>query len=465
MKLVQMKKILIFIVAGLLLSSCHIYKKYEQTETVPDNLLGSSEFVKQADTANNLANIGWREFFTDTYLQSLIDSALKNNTNVLQSHLKVQEMEAALKASKLAYIPSLSFIPSGSWTYNNGFRSGMPASSNLAYDVALSAQWQIDIFGRLTNKKRQTAALTEQARDLEQATQVEIIASMANLYYQLLMMDCEKDILIVTEKLWQKSVETQKALMEAGLSNSPAVNRLEASLYGVQVQRIDLEKSIKAYENAICQLLAETPHPIARGKLEDVSMPREIGVGVPVALLHNRPDVRSAQRNVEAAYYATCQAYSEMYPNITLQGVLGWSYNGVTLNPSQMVINVLAQLVQPIFTQGSLRANLKINKAKQEEARLAFVQSILDAGVEVNNALTECQAAQSKNVLLEKQVAVLSDAYDATNELMNDGKTTYLEVLTAQEAYLSAQLSQVANDYESITSLISLYIALGGGGK
>lgn len=454
-----MKKIVILVAASLLFCSCHIYKKYEQAESVPDNLYGNSDFVTDADTTKNIADLGWREIFTDPHLQKLIDSALVHNSNLLQSHLKVEEMEAALKAAKLAYIPSFSFAPNASYNYANGFNQSIGASSAFSYNVGINADWQIDIFGRLTNKKRETNALTEQARDFEQAARVELISNMANLYYELLMLDRELEILTQTEILWSKSVETQRAMMEAGMSTSAAVNQLEASLCNVQIQKIDMQRIINTYENAICMLLAETPHPIQRGVLTGFHLPAEVGVGIPLSVLQKRPDVRAAQRNLEAAYYATCGAYSEMYPNITLSGNLG------LISPAQLGASIIAQLVQPIFAQGRLRANLKIAKAQQEEARIAFSQKLIDAGIEVNEALADCQSAKAKKEILNKQVAALAEAYNATNELMNKGTTTYLEVLTAQESYLNARLSQVNNDYEAISSLINLYVALGGGSK
>lgn len=455
-----MKKVFIIAAIGILFTGCHIYKKYESTENVPDNLFGKNSAVTEADTSKSIADLSWQEIFNDPYLKRLIDSALAHNNNVLQSHYKVQEMEAALKAAKLAYIPSFTFAPNAGFDYTNGFnKNGIGANSAFSYSVGIQAQWQIDIFGRLTNIKRQTNALTEQARDYEQAARVELISSMANMYYLLLMADRDLEIIEETEVIWRKGVETQRALMEAGMSNSVAVNQLEASLYDVEVQKIDLINLINTYENSICLLLSEAPHHINRGELSNFTMPAQISIGIPVSMLHNRPDVRAAQHEVEAAYYATCKAYSDMYPNITLSG------NLALLNPVQLGASVLAQLVQPIFAQGSLRANLKISKAQQEEAKLAFSQKVLNAGVEVNEALADCQSAKVKKEILSKRVDALTEAYEATSELMNKGTTTYLEVLIAQETLLSAQLSQVNNDYDAVNSLIKLYVALGGGSK
>lgn len=451
-----MKKIITIVAVALLLSGCNLYKKYEKVETVPDNLYGNTVDFLSSDTSSSLGDISWRTFFNDPILVGLIDSALVHNTNYKQAHLQVQEMEASLKAAKLAYIPSFTFAPYYQYNYAN-------PTQTQSYDVAISAQWQIDIFGSLTNAKRQKQALTEQARNYEQATKVELISTMANLYYQLLMADRALAILMKTDSVWQEGVETQRAMMEAGLSYSPAVRQLEASLYSVRIQIADMVNLINTYENAICQLLCETPHHINRNFIGDIVIPEHVGIGYPISILSNRPDVRAAENNVEAAHYATCAARSAMYPNITLGGSFGFGSNNIAITPGQVLANVLAQLTQPIFAQGSLRANLKISKAKQEEAHLAFAQKLIDAGAEVNNALADCQAAAAKEKLYNLQVEALAEAYESTNDLMQNGKYTYLEVLTAQESYLGAQLNQVSNHYESIRSYISLYVALGGG--
>lgn len=452
-----MKKIIAIVAVAILFSGCNLYKKYEKAETVPDNLYGdaSGQLVK-SDTSSNLGDMSWRAFFSDPILQNLIDSALVNNTNLKQAHLQVEEMQATVKAAKLAYIPSFGFTPYYQYNLAN-------PTQTQSYNVAISAEWQIEIFGSLTNDKRKKQALEEQARNYEQATKVELISTMANLYYQLLMADNELAILMKTDSVWQEGVETQRAMMEAGLSYSPAVRQLEASLYSVRIQIADMINLINTYENSICQLLCQTPHHIDRSKFGEFTMPKQVGIGYPISVLSNRPDVRAAENNVAAAHYATCGARSAMYPQITLGGTFGFGSNSIAITPGQVLINVLAQLTQPIFAQGTLRANLNIAKAKQKEAELAFAQKVIDAGTEVNNAMANCQKASAKESLYKLQVAALEEAYYSTNDLMQNGKYTYLEVLTAQESYLAAQLSQASNHYESIRSLISLYVALGGG--
>ena len=453
-----MKNIFVFVSISLLfcLSGCGLHKPFTADNTIPEQVMGRG--VEESNA--NIADLSWRELFTDPQLQNLIEKALANNIDLQSSHLRVQEMEYALEASKLAFFPSVSFSPDASFNY-------LPQSSSHAhsYGLPINVSWQVDVFGSLLNKKRETQAIYEQMRDFEQAAQAELIANTASLYYQLLMLDRQLQVVRETEVIWQKSIETQQAFVEAGIGHSGSVSQLTASLYNIQTQAIDIEKTIRVYENALCLLLTEAPHNIERGKLDDSIMPEVIGNGVPASLLQNRPDVRAAQRGVEAAYYVNRQAVSDLFPKLTLSGLAGWGtgMSGISLDPSQIILSTIGQLAQPIFANGQLRANVKISQAKQEEAKLAFTQVVLQAGNDVNNAIATCQTSKSKKGLLDNRVKELSNAYYASNELLAQGQGTFLEVLMAQESLLDAKLDQVNNAFDAVQGLIDLYLALGGG--
>lgn len=447
---------LISIIALFSLSGCGLHKPYTSDYQMPEQVMGNG--VVESDT--NIAELSWREIFTDPQLQSLIDEALANNPDLQSSHLRVQEMEYALAASKLAFFPSVSLAPNASFNY-------LPNSNSHAssYGLPINVSWQVDIFGSLTNKKRETEALYEQMRDFEQAARAELIANTASLYYQLLMLDRQLQVVRETEVLWQKSIDTQQAFVDAGIGHTGSVSQLTASLYNIQAQAIDIERTIRAYENALCLLLSEPSHNIQRGKLDDFQLPEMIGVGVSASLLQNRPDVRAAQRGVEAAYYVNKQAVSDLYPKLTLGGLAGWGngVSGISLDPAQIILNAVGQLAQPIFANGQLRANVKITQAQQEEAKLAFAKSVLQAGNDVNNAIATCQSSKDKKGILENRVKALGNAYYASNELLAQGQGTFLEVLMAQESLLDAQLDQVNNAFDAVQGLIDLYLALGGG--
>lgn len=455
-------KTLVVIAVIALTTSCSssnfsVWDKYQSESAISENSFGDEQFTHNLDTTSNLGEFSWRQLFLDTQLQSLIETALVNNVDMKKAQMQVQRMEIALSTAKKAFFPSLYFSPSGSISQFNDVTSKV-------YNFPVAAQWQLDVFGGITSSKRQKQSLLEQSKDIQQATQSQIIANVAYCYYTLLNLDQQLRVLKATEIIRKEGVVTQEALMQAGMSTSAGVSRMKASLYSVQTQIFDVEKIISQQENILCILLAEPPHHIVRSSQCDFFIPDRISIGIPAALLQNRPDVRAAERNIEAAFYGVQKANANMLPNLTLEGTLGWT-NGTngTINPGKILWNALASLTAPIFAKGQLNAARKTSIIAQEEAKQDFVKTVLNAGSEVNNAIVSCRTAYGKISLLKKQVEELQSAYDATRELMNHGSTTYLEVLDAQEALLAAQLNELSNENDGIQSVISLYIALGGG--
>lgn len=317
----------------------------------------------------------------------------------------------------------------------------------------------------MRNAKKQSKALYAQSQDYRQAVRTQLIAGIANTYYTLLMLDEQLAISRQTEEAWKETVASTRALMNAGMANESAVSQMEATYYQVQGSVLDLQKQISQTENSLALLLAETPRHYERGSLQQQQFPADFSVGIPVQMLSGRPDVRSAERSLEAAFYGTNQARSAFYPSITLSGNAGWtnSAGSMILNPGKFLASAVGSLTQPLFNRGQVVAQYRIARARQEEAALGFQQSLLNAGSEVNDALTAYQTSQGKKLLLDKQVASLQTALKSTSLLMEHGNTTYLEVLTARQTLLSAQLSQTANHFTEIQSLINLFQALGGG--
>ena len=453
-----MRKHIIFLLAlPLLTSSCGIYNQYKPTEEVAPDLFG--ENVAVTDTLS-LGNVDWREMFTDPILQRHIDSALVRNTDLQTAYLRVQEAEASLMSARLAYIPSFSLSPQA--TLGTG---GDLQNATMTYSLPLTASWEIDIFGKLTNQKRPAKAAYYQSQEYAQAVRTQIIASVANTYYTLLMLDAQYAITQETEKTWRESVEATRALKEAGYMNEAALAQTEATYYSIYTSMLDLKEQINQAENAMSLLLFETPQAIERGSLYDQNFTEEFSVGIPLQMLSNRPDVRSAEQALAQAFYMTNAARSAFYPSITLSGSIGWtnSIAGAIVNPMQAIASAVGSITEPLFNRRMNVAQLRIAKAQQEEARLAFQQTLLNAGSEVNDALMQYQTAHQKAEYYVKQIDALSIAAESTRLLMEHGSTNYLEVLTAQQSLLTAQLTQVANRFSEIQSLISLYQALGGG--
>ena len=267
--------------------------------------------------------------------------------------------------------------------------------------------------------------------------------------------------------MWNASLETERALWENGKAYSTAVNQMESSYLDVKTQIVDVKRGIRSTENALCQLLLITPQHISRSAWEAYTLPERVRTGVPAELLANRPDIRLADHQLEEAFYNTQAARAAFYPTISLQGILGWANaaGSTIVNPGALLMQALASITQPIFAQGKLRANLRISKLSQENVQKQYMQAVINAGNEVNEALADCQVAKDKDFFYKRQVEVLEDAYMGTHELMDAGKANYLEVLKAQESLLAAQLNEASNLYSGSQALIALYIALGGGTK
>ena len=461
-KTITMKiKLITLSVSCLLLSSCGIYTTYDRPSDInTDGLYGQdlNEEAVAVDTAS-IASLSWRELFTDSHLQTLIEHALQSNTDLLSAQQRIKEAEATLSSAKLAYLPSFMLTPQG------GVSSFDKSKGSWTYTGIASASWEIDIFGKLTNAKRRSKALYLQSLEYEQAVSTSLIANVANRYYTLLMLDEQYRISEETAVNWRESVRTMRAMMAAGMTNEASVSQSEANCRQVEASLLDLKQQIKEVENSLSILLGEVPGGIERGHLAGQDFPEDLTVGVPLQLLSRRPDVKSAELSLASAFYSTNAARSAFYPSITLSGTAGWtnSAGNMIINPGKLLLSAVGALTQPLFNKGLNIAQLKIAKAQQEEAKLAFQQALLNAGSEVNNALTQVQTARGKTELRTGQIISLENAVRSTQLLMQHGTSTYLEVLTAQQSLLSAQLTQVADRFDEIQGIINLYQALGGG--
>ncbi len=449
-----MKRYLILVFAGLLLlPGCNLYKKYDsKANTVQGNLMG--DVMNPQDTLS-MGAVSWRDVFKDPLLQQLIETAWVNNTDVRTTQLTIEQAQNEVRSAKWGYAPTLSFAPNASYNYQGG-------AGSYNVQIPVKASWQLGIFGQNRSKVRSAKAKLAYDEDYLQSVQVDLAANVANLYYTLVMLDRQLAISEATEKLYEESYNTTQALFQAGTYNSPAVYEMQASLEALRADIVTLRYNIAVTEASLCKLLAEPPHHIDRSSFEQFEMPEQIHVGLPVRLLAARPDVRMAERNMEIAYYTTQQARQSFYPSLSIDGLFGLagSFNALSL-----IGQAVGSLTQPILQGGQLTAQLRNAKAEQEKARLEFVQTLYDAGSEVYQYKKAIETAEEKTSHIEIRVNALQEAFSATSELMNHGSTTYLEVLTAQESLLSAQLSQVENRYDMIQALINLYTALGGFGK
>ena len=438
-----------------LMTGCSIYKPYSRPEVQTEGLYRDLEETK--DTAS-IATLGWRNLFSDKNLQALIDKGLERNTDLRVAHTRVKAAEAVLMNARLSYLPSVVLAPDGSISGTEG------AKAIKTYNLAASASWEIDLFGKVTNAKREALAALEGSRAYRQAVETQLIATIANSYYMLLMLDRQLIISEQTLITWKETEHSIEALKRAGKSNDAAVLQAKANRLALEASVVSIRKSIRETENGLSALLADTSHDIMRGTLQKQQFPDTLSAGLPVQLLANRPDVRQAEWNLAQAYYATNAARSAFYPSLTLSGSIGWTNNvgGVVVNPGSWLFSAVGSLMQPLFNKGTNIANLRQAKARQEEALLLFQQSLLDAGKEVNNALTRWQSARIRMDYVNQQIMTLQEAVRKTELLMQHTSTNYLEVLTARQRLLEAELTQAQDKFEEIQGVIDLYHAVGG---
>ena len=438
-----------------MLTGCGTYSRYHRAGIRTENLYWNLSV--DIDTTN-IASMSWREMFTDRELQSLIEAGLEQNTDLNVARLRVEAAEAALMTAKLSYLPSLGINAEGGGSRYDG-------ATAKTYNVGATASWELDIFGKFTAAKRGAVVAWQGSRDYQQAVQTQLIATIADSYYTLALLDEQMSINNRTLENWRATVRTLEALKKVGKANEAGVLQAKANVMQLESSQLAICKSISETENALSAILAMPSHSIERSNLVEASFPDTISIGVPLQLLANRPDVRQAEMGLAQAFYATHAARSAFYPNITLSGTLGWTNNGggAITNPGQWLFNAIGSLTQPLFNRGANIANLKIAQTKQEEAKLLFQQSLLNAGKEVNDALTAWQTAKSQYEINTRQVETLREAVRKTELLMSHSSTSYLEVLTTQQSLLSAEQAQAQDRFGEIQGIINLYHALGGG--
>lgn len=452
------------LVGALLLSSCSLFKNYERPADInTDGIYGDAQSAGE----QSLGDIQWREFFTDPQLQALIEKGLTNNTDMKNADLKIQEVQYALKCAKLAYFPNIYFNPSGtiSKTWDPYDRNDY-ATSNT-YKLPATMSWQIGSIGSLRNAKKKAEVNVEQLKNAKQAVQAALVANIASMYYTLSSMDEQLELTQYTRDNWGKYLDMEKKLMQAGQADLAAVSSIEATYYSICTSVLVLEENIKIIENSLGTILGETAGHIARGALSTFTSPSILATGAPITILARRPDVKAAELELAAAFYEKNIAQSEFYPslNISATGQFTNSLGAGAINPGLMIGNAVASLSQPIFANGRIRAQYKISKAEMEVATNNFKQAIIAAGNEVNTAMVELKGAEDQKELIGKQVTSLETALEATQKLYALSSTNYLNVITAQNSLLTAQMSQIKNRMDAINATIDLYQALGGGAE
>ncbi len=448
--------------AAALLSSCGIYGKYERPEVNTSGLVrdvtSNTDTLAVNDTTS-FGNLPWRNVFTDPQLQALIEQGLAHNTDLLNAALNVKMVEAQLLPSKLAFVPSFTFSPQGTISSWDGSRA------TKTYSLPINASWSIDLFGNLLNQKRSVQMALLATKDYQLVVKTNLIANIANAYYTLLMLDKQLEIVNNMTGLTKETWNMMKLQKELNNAKETSVQSAEANYYSVLAQAEDLKRQIRETENSLSLLLGQPAQTIGRGKLENQSLPTDFSTGVGIQMLNNRPDVHYAEMSLAQCFYDVQTARSKFYPNISISGSGAFTNNsgGGIVNPGKWLFNAVASLVQPIFQNGQLIAGLKVAKAQQEQAYNTWQQAVLSAGSEVSNALVLYNSSDEKSKLEQKQIESLTKNVEYTKDLFSMGGSTYLEVITAQQSLLNAELAKVQDDFYKMQAVVNLYYALGGG--
>ena len=458
----KIKSIIIVGLAATVLTGCKsLYGKYEQPEVKTDGIVRNpvgEGSLAESDTTN-FGNLPWRQLFTDPQLQTIIEHALANNTDLLNAALNVDIAEAQLKAAKLAFLPQFAFTPQGTITRFND-------ATTKIYSVPVTASWNVPLFGGLTAAKRSAQMSLIQSKDYQVGVQTALIANVANLYYTLLMLDRQLEIVNDMEQLTKETWEIMKVQHESVRGvRSTAVQSAESNYYSILVKKADLNRQIRESENALSLLMAEPAQAIARGKIDAQNLPSQFATGVAIDLLRNRADIHANEMALAKCFYGIETARSKFYPNITISGTGGFSNNQGMVNPAKWLWSAVGSLTQPIFKNGQLIAGLRVAKDQYQQAYNTWQNSILKAGNEVSNALVQYNTSAEKSAIEEKQIAVLKQNVEDTRALMASAGSTYLEVITAQSSLLNAEISKVSDDFSKMQAVVNLYQALGGGAK
>ena len=463
-----MKKISILMTMGLaavVFTGCKsLYGQYERPDVNTKGLVrdpvSMTDTLAATDTAS-FGNLPWRSLFTDPLLQQHIQTALNNNVNMLNAALNVKMVEEQLKVAKLAFLPGVSFTPQGTLS---SFDFG---KATKTYSLPISASWNVDLFGSLLNAKRSAQMQLLGTKDYQTVVQTNIVSNVANLYYTLLLLDRQLEILNDMSTLTKDTWEKMKVMQQTRIGyRSTAVQSAESGYLSVQAQMVDMQRQIREVENSLSLLMGQPAQTIARGKFDQQSLPEQYSTGVGIQLLQNRADVHAAEMQLAQCFYNVNAARSRFYPNITITGTGAFTNNNGLVNPGKILLSAVGSLVQPIFQHGQIVAGLKVAEMQYEQAFNTWQNTVLQAGSEVSNALVLYNASAEKSAIEAQQVEILTKNVEDTKALMaSSSNTTYLEVIQAQSSLLNAQISKVTDDFHKMQAVVNLYQALGGGAK
>ncbi|MFT3827040.1 MAG: efflux transporter outer membrane subunit [Chitinophagaceae bacterium] len=466
------KQYLLALIVAVVGFSCKVTHSYQRPNDLP--VAATYRGSSSTDSAT-IADLPWKQLFTDTALQKLIQQGLDSNLDLKVAVARIKAADANLRQSKAAFLPSLTadadYTRSKSSSaqlrsFGAGTTTSIPTVNT--YALTASTSWEADIWGKLKSTKKSYVAALLQSEAYRRAVQTQLIADIATNYYALMAYDKQLEITRQTIEIRKKDISTVKELKTAAKVTGADVVTSEANLYSAEVSVPDIVQNIRVTENAIALLLGQVPDTIMRSKLDDQAALTQLQTGVPVQLLSNRPDVQQAEYNLVNKFELTNVARTYFYPSLTITATGGWATANTLKGffDGTFYGSLVGGLTQPIFNQGLNKQRLKVAAANQEEALYSFKTTILTAYQEVANALSSYQTAASKTEARSLQLQSLNKAVDYSKELLKfTSATNYTDVLTAETNLLTAQLNGVSDKLQQLQAVVSLYRALGGGWK
>lgn len=458
------KAILVLLIA-LTLQSCFVAKDYERPELVETENLFRTDNLPTDSVS--IADVSWKSLFTDQILQQYIEEGLQNNMDV---RIAIQQMiaaEAYAKQGKAGYLPSFSVGANATHqelSENSQFGS-LFSGGIEQYDVTANLSWEADIWGKIRSNKRATQAAYLQSVSGHQAVKTQLISSIANTYYNLLALDAQLEVTQQTIITRERSVETIKALKDAGQVTQVAVDQNVAQYNSAKALQVDIEIAIFKTENMLSILLGKSSQHFERSRLDIQKIEQDIRLGVPATLLSNRPDIMAAEYRLIQSFELTNVAKSNFYPSLTLTASGGFQSLELDnlLSANSLFANIIGGLTQPLLNQRKLKTQREVAIVQQEQSLLQFKKTLLIAGTEVSNALFSYESETKKFQFIKKEVEALRQAENNSEILLKNGYANYLDLLTARQSALSAELNIIDSQLQQLVSIVDLYEALGGG--
>lgn len=452
---------------ALSLQSCIATKTYERPQVLHEEGFKTTELMQK--DSGTIAFLPWRTVFTDPQLQTYIAHALENNNDVRIALENIKQGQSYLMQGKAGYLPTLNIGANYTHSVNSKNTQMGRILGNRQhtdqYDVTANLSWEADIWGKITSQKNAAEAGYLQTVAAHQAVKTQLISSVAATYFQLLALDEQRRIALETIANREQSLSTNQALKEAGRITEVAVKQTEAQLFNAQSLLLDLENSIKLQENVLSVLMGDLPKEISRGTLKDQNIGFDLQVGFPADLLNNRPDVVAAEMAFRSAFEMTNVAKASFYPSLRLTATGGFqSVDFAQLfDPTSLFGNIIGGLAQPLLNGRQIRTQYEVSMSNKDKAFYNYKQTVLEASKEVSDALYTYQTNKAKIILKQKEAAAYTTSVAYSEELLNNGMASYIEVLTAKENELAAQLSVVNSEFARLNALIQIYKSLGGG--